>query len=100
MTEQRIEGAGNQFAGRVQQGFGRLLGDEQTQLKGGLRRAKGVALDYFGRAVTSLEGQVDRVPESVRPHARKALGVARDKPMATMLGLAAVTFLLTRRRRR
>ena len=100
MTEERIEGAGQNFGGRLQQGFGRLIGDEKMQLEGGLRRAGGVALDYYGRAVNKLETQVERVPESVRPHARKALGVARDKPVATMLGIAAVTFLLTRRRRR
>ena len=99
MTEERIEGGGTQLAGRLQQGLGRLTGDSKLQLDGGLNRAKGALLDGFGRAVDALEAQVDRAPESVRPQARKAISVAREKPMATMLGLAAVTFLLTRRRR-
>ena len=100
MTEQRIEGAGNKLTGRVQEGFGRLLGDPKTQVEGGLKRAKGAALDVFGRAVDALDSQVDRAPESVRPQARRALSVARERPVATMLGLAALTFLLTRRSRR
>ena len=100
MTEQRIEGASQNIGGRLQECLGKLLGDDRMQLQGNLRRAGGVALDYYGRAVNKLETQVDRAPESVRPHARKALTVARDRPVATMLGLAAVTFLLTRRRRR
>ncbi len=99
MTEQRIEGGGNQVAGRLQEGFGRLTGDGKSQVEGQFKQAKGALLSAFGRAVDALDGQVDRVPEGVRPQARKALGVARDKPVATMLGLAAVTFLLTRRRR-
>lgn len=99
MTEERIEGGGDKLAGRLQQGLGRLTGDGKLQLDGSVNRAKGAVLDAFGRAVDALDGQVDRVPESVRPQARQALTVAREKPIATMLGLAAVTFLLTRRRR-
>lgn len=100
MTEERIEGAGDKLTGRVQEGFGRLTGDEKTQAEGSFKRAKGAALDVFGRAVDALDAQVDRAPESVRPQARRALSVARDKPVATMLGLAAVTLLLIRRGRR
>ncbi len=99
MTEERIEGAGDKLTGRVQEGFGRLLGDRKIEVEGSWKRVKGSALDAFGRAVDALDAQVDRAPESVRPQARRALSVARDKPVATMLGLAAVTFLLTRRRR-
>ena len=100
MTEQRIEGAANKIGGGVQEGFGQLTGDWKTQAQGRLRQLKGVALDQFGRAVNALETQVDKAPQSVQPHARRALGVARDKPVATMLGLAALTYLLTRRARR
>lgn len=99
MTEERIEGAGDKFTGRLQEGIGRLLGDPKTQVEGSWNRVKGGALDAFGRAVDALDSQVDRAPESVRPQARRALSVAREKPVATMLGLAAVTYLLTRRRR-
>ena len=100
MTEERIEGAGNKLTGRLQEGLGRLTGDGKSQLEGGFKQAKGAVLDTFGRAVDALEAQVDRVPEAARPQARRALTVAREKPVATMLGLAAVTFLLTRRRGR
>ena len=100
MTEERIEGQGTQLGGRLQQGLGKLTGDSKLQLDGSLNRAKGALLDGFGRAVDALDAQVDRAPESVRPQARKALSVAREKPLATMFGLAAVTFLLTRRGRR
>jgi uncharacterized protein YjbJ (UPF0337 family) len=100
MTEQRVEGAGNKLTGRIQEGFGQFLGDPKMQVEGGLKRAKGAALDAFGRAVDALDAQVDRAPESVRPQARRALTVARERPMATMAGLAAIAFLLTRRRGR
>ncbi|MBW3616353.1 MAG: CsbD family protein [Proteobacteria bacterium] len=99
MTEERIEGGANQLGGRLQEGVGAVTGDRKSQVQGQFKQAKGALLDAFGRAVDALDGQVDRVPEQVRPQARKALGVAREKPVATMLGLAAVTFLLTRRRR-
>jgi uncharacterized protein YjbJ (UPF0337 family) len=97
MSEERIEGTANKVGGRLQEGFGRLSGDWKTQAEGNLRRFKGVALDQFGRAVNALETQVDRAPQSVQPAARRALGVARERPIATMAGLAALTFLLARR---
>jgi uncharacterized protein YjbJ (UPF0337 family) len=97
MTEQRFEGAANQAAGGLQEGFGKLTGDWKTQAEGSLRKFKGVALDRFGQAVNALDGQVERAPASVQPAARKALAVARERPIATMAGLAAITLLLARR---
>ena len=97
MTEERIEGAANRVGGGLQEGFGKLTGDWKTQAEGQLRSFKGVALDRFGRAVNALETQVDRAPANVQPAARKALAVARERPIATMAGLAAITLLLARR---
>ena len=99
MTEQRVEGAATGITGRLQEGLGRFSGDWKMQAEGGLKRLKGGVLDNFGRAVNALETQVDKAPASDQPHARKALGVARARPVATMVGLAAVAYLLTRRRR-
>ena len=99
MTDERIEGGANKLTGRVQEGFGRLTGDQSSQLQGNFKQAKGAVLDGFGRMVDALDGQVDRVPEKVRPQARQALTFAREKPMATMGVLAAALFVLTRRKR-
>jgi uncharacterized protein YjbJ (UPF0337 family) len=98
MSEDRIEGETNKFTGRIQEGFGKLTGDGGAQIKGGFNQAKGSLLDGFGRVVDALDGHVDSVPESVRPQARQALSFAREKPIATMLGLAALTLILTRRK--
>ena len=100
MTEERIEGAARQTGGKLQQGLGRVLGDREMQLRGGLEKAKGKTLDVYGRAITGIEGQIDRAPQKVQPYARKAVGFARERPWATMAGLAALTFLLARGRRR
>ena len=100
MTEERIEGTARQAGGGLQQGLGRLLGDREMQLRGGIEKVRGKTLDVYGRAVTQLEGQIERAPAQVQPYARKAVGFARERPWATMAGLAAVTFLLARGRRR
>jgi uncharacterized protein YjbJ (UPF0337 family) len=96
MTEERIEGTARQAGGSLQQGLGRLLGDREMQVRGGLEKVKGKTLDVYGRAVTQLEGPIDRAPEKVQPYARKAVTFARERPWATMAGLAALTFLLAR----
>lgn len=102
MTDNRAEGAANRFTGRAQQAFGDLTGDAKSQVEGATRQAKGVALDYFGRAVDVVEAQVHRAPTELQEPARKAIQFSRDRPFVTMFGLAAAALVLTsgsRRRR-
>lgn len=100
MTDQRIEGAANGFAGRLQKGFGDLTGDSKSQLEGGFKQVKGKAQDYYGQAIDAIEAEVERAPESVQKPVRQATAFARERPLVTVLGLAAVGLLLTRGSRR
>lgn len=102
MTDFRAEGAADRAAGTVQRGWGDLTGDAKSQVEGATKQAKGVALDYFGRAVDAVEAQVHRAPADFQEPARKAIQFSRDRPFVTMLGLAAAALVLTggaRRRR-
>jgi ElaB/YqjD/DUF883 family membrane-anchored ribosome-binding protein len=55
-------------------------------------------VDGYGRAVSTLESNVGRLPANIQPQAKQVVDFARAKPLATVGILAAVGFLLTRRR--
>lgn len=76
------------------------LDDARRQLGDGAAKAKSGLLSGFGRVVDALEGQIHRAPTDLQPHAQKAVGFARQRPLATMAGLAVGLLFLTRGARR
>ena len=76
------------------------LSDVRARAADGFGQAKDGLLKGFGRVVDGVEGQIHRAPADLQPAARKAVDFARQRPMATMLGLAAAALLLTRGSRR
>jgi uncharacterized protein YjbJ (UPF0337 family) len=98
MTEERLEGNSTRLVGRLQEGLGSLTGDGKLQLDGVVKQARGAAVDGYGRAVSTLESNVGRLPANIQPQAKQVVDFARAKPLATVGILAAVGFLLTRRR--
>ena len=71
-----------------------------AQVSGSQDRVRGAILDAFSRGVDALEANIGRAPADLQPHARQAVGVARERPWLTMAGLAAVGLMLARPRRR
>lgn len=71
----------------------------QERVKGGVSGAKDRLLDGFTKLVDAAEGQIHRAPADVQPAARKAVAFSRERPVATMVGLAAVALLLARGQR-
>lgn len=53
MDENRISGTARNFGGKVQEGVGRLTGDEETEAKGRINQALGSAQDLYGQAKDS-----------------------------------------------
>jgi len=76
------------------------LDDARRKLGDGAARAKSGLVSGFGRVVDKLEGQIHRAPADLQPHAQKAVGFARARPLATMAGLAVGLLFLTRGARR
>ena len=100
MTDHRANGALDKFTGRPQQGFGAWTGDAKSRFDGQFKEAGGIAKDYYGRAIQAVDGQIGRVPANLQPTARKAVDFARQRPVVTVLGLAALGLLLSRGSRR
>jgi uncharacterized protein YjbJ (UPF0337 family) len=50
MTDDRISGSAKNIGGRLEEGFGRMTGDEKMQLEGRARQAEGTLQDVYGQA--------------------------------------------------
>jgi uncharacterized protein YjbJ (UPF0337 family) len=50
MDENRVSGTARNVGGKVQEGFGRVTGDTQTQAEGIANQVGGAAQDLYGRA--------------------------------------------------
>ncbi|HEX8234163.1 MAG TPA: hypothetical protein VF559_12565 [Caulobacteraceae bacterium] len=83
-----------------QQAAGERLSGARDQLAQGASQARDGLVSGFGRALDAVEGQVHRAPADLQPHARKAIGFARERPLLTMAGLAFAALFLTRGARR
>lgn len=100
--DQRIEGAATTLGGRIQEGLGKLTGDNRLELEGKLNEAKGKAIETYGQAVDGLERLVENAPADLQEPARRGIQFAREKPLVTTgivagLLVAAATVLGRRR---
>ena len=50
MTDDRISGSAKNIGGQLEEGFGRVTGDEKMQLEGRARQAEGTLQDVYGQA--------------------------------------------------
>src|SRR5258708_24930660 len=50
MTDDRISGSAKNIGGQLEEGFGRVTGDERMQLEGRARQAEGTLQDVYGQA--------------------------------------------------
>lgn len=82
-------GGASDYADKAKSSLSRDAGNVREQLVGG-----------FGRVVDAAEGQLHRVPANFQPAARKAVTFSRERPLATMAGLAALALVLTSGARR
>ena len=56
MDENRIEGTARNVGGKVQEGFGKVTGNANTQAEGLANQAAGAAQDLYGQAADAARG--------------------------------------------
>ena len=75
MPEDQIKGAIKQGFGHLQDAAGGLVGDNDTQAKGKLNEAAGVAQRGFGRAVDTAEEKYGQFEQFLRNQPVAAIGI-------------------------
>ena len=99
MDEHRVTGAARNAGGRIEEGFGRVTGDTQSQVQGVLDQAQGTAENLYGQAKDAARGAT----ESVRKTASSVEDVVRrtieDKPYSAVAIALALGWLFGRTHR-
>jgi uncharacterized protein YjbJ (UPF0337 family) len=85
MTTDRVKGAFEDAAGKVQDAVGGLTGDAATQVKGKLHQAAGKAQGLYGDAADQAQNVFSG-----------AIRRAQDNPVAALLIAAGVGYVLAR----
>ena len=96
MTDDRISGSAKNFGGQVEEGFGRVIGDEKTRFQGKARQVEGTLQDAYGRA---KDGAVDAAG-GVGDGASEATDVLRmtieERPFTAAAIALGIGFLIGR----
>jgi uncharacterized protein YjbJ (UPF0337 family) len=66
MDENRIAGTARNVGGKVQEGFGRAVGDAKTQAEGVANQVRGTAQDLYGQARESASQLADDAGAAAR----------------------------------
>ena len=76
MSEDRIEGAGESFKGKMKGVAGKLTDDPSAQVSGQFEQAKGKLQDAYGQGRETLEDTLGDIAEYARSNPWMALGAA------------------------
>ena len=94
MTEDRIEGAGKQGLGRVQDAIGGLTGGDKTQLKGKLNEAAGTAQNAYGQVKDQAADVLDQVKDQFDDSYDQIEAFVREQPFAAAAVAVGVGLVL------
>ncbi len=83
VDENRIEGAAKNLGGKLQDTFGSMTGDSETQARGKANEAAGTAQNAFGSAMDTASEWSGSVGETVK-----------DRPLTALLVAVSVGFVL------
>jgi uncharacterized protein YjbJ (UPF0337 family) len=76
MDEHQVTGAEKNLGGKIEEGFGRIAGDAQTQLKGQARQVAGAAEDFYGQAKDAASSVTDIVRRTIEEQPYTAVAIA------------------------
>lgn len=84
MDTNRVTGTARTLAGKAEDAFGRVTGQDDFRAQGALDQVAGAAQDAYGRASDAAENSLRRVSQELQ-----------ERPLATLLIAAAVGYALT-----
>jgi uncharacterized protein YjbJ (UPF0337 family) len=76
VDEHQVAGTAKNLGGKIEEGFGRIAGDAQTQLKGRAKQAAGAAEDLYGQAKDAAAGFTDIVQRTIEQQPYTAIAIA------------------------
>jgi len=90
MSEDRIAGTARNMGGKVQEGFGKVVGDARTEVQGKVNQAVGSAQDLYGQAKDSAADAAEIVKQTAKEADDYVRQFIEERPYTTALGALAV----------
>jgi uncharacterized protein YjbJ (UPF0337 family) len=100
MTDDRIAGAARNIGGKVQEGYGRVTGDAQSQAEGLMNQAAGTAQQLYGQAKDSAAEAAQVVRQGAADAGDYVRHVIEERPYTAAVAALCIGFLIGRLGRR
>jgi uncharacterized protein YjbJ (UPF0337 family) len=99
MDENRVSGTARNMGGKVQEGFGRVTGDTQTQAEGIANQVTGAAQDLYGRARDGAADAADTAVTAAASFEKLLRNAIENQPYTTAVVALGLGWLLGRMHR-
>jgi len=96
MDSDRIAGTARQAGGKLEEGFGKIIGDSETQLAGKANQAFGAAQDVYGQAKDAAAGAADVIRDGAVATEDYVRRLVEERPYTVAFAALALGFLLGR----
>ena len=100
MNEDRIAGTARNLGGKVQEGYGRVTGDAQSQAEGLMNQAAGTAQDLYGQAKESATEAAQVVRRGAMDAQDYVRGLIEQRPYTATVAALCIGWLIGRMGRR
>jgi uncharacterized protein YjbJ (UPF0337 family) len=94
MTDDRIEGRMRNIGGKVEEGFGKAVGDTATEARGRLNQAAGAVQEAYGRTVDVAAEGARTVKDAALAGHDVVARFVEEKPYATALIALGIGLLI------
>ena len=99
MDGHRVTGAARNVGGKIEEGFGRVTGDTETQAQGIIDQAQGVAENLYGQAKDVAGGAADGIRKTASSFEDVVRHTIEDRPYTAVAIALALGWLFGRTHR-
>ena len=100
MTDDRLSGSAKNIGGQVEEGFGRVTGDEKTRLQGKAKQAEGTLQDVYGQVKETTADAADAIRDRAGEAGDFLRVTIEERPFTAAAIALGIGFLIGRFGRR
>jgi uncharacterized protein YjbJ (UPF0337 family) len=99
MDQHRVTGAARNAGGKLEEGFGRVTGDAESQVQGVIDQAQGAAENLYGQAKDAASSAAEGIRRSASSFEDVVRHTIEDRPYAAAAIALGLGWLLGRTHR-
>lgn len=96
MNQDRVAGTARNIGGQLEEGFGRVTGDVQSQVEGKIKQAAGAAQDLYGQARDAASDAAKAVQERAAPMEEAIRNTIENRPYTAVAIALAIGWFIGR----